>query len=134
MADLITHSFPMVRGDSRSLTYVVKDQQTLPVVVDITTATFIWILIEQDVTAALASDPQPAEGGTPIETKTESTGVSIDDGPAGEVSVTLNSADTTGQLAPADYYHELQMTLGGKVSTLVRGIISLERDNIAPGP
>ena len=61
-------------------------------------------------------------------------GITITNGPNGELEIDIDSADTVGQVAPADYYHELQITLGGLVTTLAFGIITLKRDSAAPGP
>ncbi len=123
------HSFEMHRGDSRVLTYTVVDQQSTPVVVDITTATIEWELAVQD---PAANEPQPKEASTLL-AKSVGSGIVITDGPNGEFEVTLASADTTGRKAPADFYHEIQMTLAGLVTTLIRGIITLKREVIDPG-
>jgi hypothetical protein len=134
MAELKVHSFTMARGDDRTLTYVVKDQQDTPVVVDITGALIEWTLAKQDPAAALDTDPQPARNST-LKTKSTSTsGVTITDGANGEFEVSLASADTVGLSSPGKYYHEIQMTLSGVGTTLVQGIITLKRDIIAPGP
>jgi hypothetical protein len=129
MALGLNHSFDMHRGDDRQLTYDVVDQQTPAIAVDISAATFIWVLANQD---ASVSTPQPL--GDALVTKEVGTGVVITDGPNGGVRVDLGSGDTAARLAPAEYYHELQMTLGGLVTTLVYGIITLKRDRAEPGP
>lgn len=125
------HSFDLIRGDDLKIPYVVKDQQDTPVVVDITAATFLWAVTRQDPTSNL-TEPQPL--GVTLISKSVGSGITIDDGPAGEVFITLDSADTVAFNAPDELYHELQMTLGGKVSTLAYGIISLKREINAPGP
>ena len=129
MAFATKHNFTIARGDDRTLTYTVKNQAIPPGPVDITAATFIWILSAQD---ASVSEPQP-QGGALV-TKAVGTGVTITDGPAGEVEVDFDSADTVGLRAPLDYYHELQMTLVGAVTTLVYGNITVKRDVASPGP
>jgi hypothetical protein len=125
----LLHSFEMHRGDDRQLTYVIVDQADPAVVVNITGAAFAWVLSNQDGTTP---DPQPL--GDALVTKAVASGIVITDGPNGAVRVDLGTGDTTGYLAPADYYHELQMTLGGLVTTVVYGIISLKRDRATPGP
>lgn len=129
MALGLLHSFDMHRGDDRQLTYTIVDQQDPAQAVNITGAEFVWVLAMQDLSV---STPQPL--GDALVTKTESAGVVITDAPNGGVRVDLGSGDTQGRLAPAYYYHELQMTLGGYVTTLVYGIISLKRDRAEPGP
>lgn len=125
----LLHSYEMHRGDDRQLTYTVVDQQDPAVAVDISTATFLWVLANQDQGVLI---PQPL--GDILVTKSVGSGIVITDGPNGGVRVDLGSGDTATRLAPADYYHELQMTLGGLVTTLVYGIITLKKDRAAPGP
>lgn len=124
------HSFEMHRGDNRTLTYTVVDQQTPPVVVDITGAVLGWALARQDPSTTTAQ-PIP---GTTLVTKSVGSGITITDGPNGELEIDIASSDTVGFIAPLEYYHELQMTLGGDVTTLVFGKITLKREIVSPGP
>lgn len=117
------------RGDDRLLTLTVKDEAG--VVVDINGATMTWIITAIDVALAIT---QPKKGSTPIETKTVGNGITLTDALNGVLTITLDSADTTGQVAPTTFYHELQMVLGGFTTTLMYGKLSLVRENIAPGP
>jgi len=121
-------SFDMHRGDDRSITFTVVDEAAA--VVDITAATFIWIFAAQDAGSA---SPQPRAGST-ILTKTESTGVVITDAPNGAIRIDIDSADTVGLQAPKSYYHEVQITLAAKVTTIAFGNITLKREIAAPGP
>ncbi len=121
-------TFDMHRGDERSITYTVVDEAG--VAVDVTAATFIWILADQD---SSATEPQPRPGSA-ILTKTEAAGVVIVNGPAGDIRIDIPSADTVGLRAPAVYYHEIQITLAGKPTTIAFGNITLKRDIAAPGP
>ncbi len=127
----IVHSFEMNRGDDRQLTYAVVDQQEPAVVIDITGALLEWTLDLQDPTV---SEPQPIPGSTIVTKDTTGGGVVITDAVNGAFRVDLGSGDTVALAAPADYYHEVQITLGGLVTTIVRGIITLKRDSISPGP
>ena len=128
MALGLLHSFDMHRGDDRSITYTVVDEAGATV--DVTAATFIWILAEQDTST---QTPQPRPSST-ILTKTEAGGVVLVDAPNGDIQIDLASADTVALRAPNTYYHEGQITLAGKVTTFVFGNINLKREIAAPGP
>ena len=130
MAIGITHSFPMHRGDDRKLTYVVVDQQSPAVVVDITGALIEYAFALQDATA---SEPQPKAASTVFTKGTVAGGITITDAVNGAFEVIIDSADTVGLKAPLDYYHEIQITLGALVTTLSRGIVTLKREIVAPG-
>lgn len=123
------HSFDMHRGDTRAITYTVVDEAGAAV--DINGALFIWILAEQDPSSPFSPQPLPASA---IVTKTESAGIVIVDGPNGKIQIDIDSDDTGGLEAPKAYYHEVQITLAGKVNTLVFGNITLKREIAAPGP
>lgn len=122
------HNFDMHRGDTRAITYTVVDEAG--VAVDISVAQFIWILAEQDASTA---EPQPRPGST-ILTKTEVTGVVIVDAPNGDIRIDIDSTDTVALRAPVTYYHEVQITLAGKVTTIAFGNITIKREIAAPGP
>lgn len=116
------------RGDDRQITGVVVDESDAPV--DITGATFIYV-----VTAlAPSTTPSQPQNVTALVTKTESAGIVITDAPNGAIRIDLGSGDTVGFTAPRDYYHELQITLGGFVTTIMFGQLQLLRDAITPGP
>lgn len=121
-------SFDMHRGDDRSITFTVVDEAAA--VVDITAATFIWIFAAQDAGSA---SPQPRAGST-ILTKTEIAGIVIVDAVNGDFRIDIASADTVALRAPVTYYHEVQITLAGKVTTIAFGNITLKREIAAPGP
>jgi hypothetical protein len=134
MADPFVDSFPMTRGDKFFIPYVVKDQQDSPAVVNITGALIEWTLAKQDPNAFPTTRPQPQKNSTVKEKATDTSGVTITDAANGAFKIEIDSADTVGLLAPGEYYHEVQMTLGTDVTTLVHGIITLNRDIVAPGP
>ncbi len=121
------HSFPMHRGDDRLITFTVVDKNLAAI--DIAGAAFLWIFARQNPNCP---DPQPL-GGILV-SKAVSNGITITDAVAGEGEIALDSADTVGRVAPLDYYQELQITLAGKVTTIMFGIISLSKDIAAPGP
>jgi hypothetical protein len=134
MADPFVDSFSITRGDKFFIPYVVKDQQDIPVVVNITGALIEWTLAKQDPNAQPITRPQPQKNSTIKEKSTATSGVTITDAANGEFKVELDSADTVGLSAPGEYYHEVQMTLGTDLTTLAHGIITLNRDIVAPGP
>lgn len=80
------------------------------------------------------SVPKPSGVALLSPAKTIGAGITIVDGPAGEWTVVVVSADTNG-LAAARYYHELQYTSPtGRVSTILYGWMTLLEDLVAPGP
>jgi hypothetical protein len=122
--------FDIHRGDSRLITFQVVDEFDVPVNITGTTAT--WIISELD-TDAPNHVPAPVPGSTFV-TKTVGTGITITAPTTGNGQIALASADTTGAYAPVNYYHEMQMVLGGETTTVMFGILGLKRDIIAPGP
>ncbi len=122
------HSFDMHRGDDRSITYTVVDEAGA--VVDVTAAAIVWVLAAQDTGA---SGPQPRPGSTLL-TKSVGSGVVLVDAVNGDIRVDIDSVDTVALRAPNVYYHEVQITLAGKVTTIAFGNITLNREIIAPGP
>ena len=125
-------SFEMHRGDDREITAQVVD--SAGAAVDVTSATFTWILSNKD---AKSSNSKPAPKGVALETKTIGDGIVLVTPASGQIRIDIDSADTVGEKAAAEqtkYYHELQMVLGGKTTTVMFGVITLSRDIIAPGP
>ena len=110
--DITLHS-----GDSLKLEVTVND--SAGTALDVTNATFIWALSKKDGSAI-------APRGAAILTKALASGVVINDGPTGRADITLDPADTTA-LAGV-YYHELQVTLGGNVSTVFYGSVTIAKD------
>ncbi len=121
------HSFDMHRGDARVITFTVVDDKD--VVVDITTATLLWVFSKQDEDA---SEPQPK--GVALLTKSIGSGITVTDAVNGEGEIALDSGDTVALTAQLDYYQELQITLSGKPTTIMFGVITLKKDLAAPGP
>ena len=69
-----------------------------------------------------------ALGTTPVIEKTGAF-FTIIDGPAGDVDMTLAASDLA---SPGTFFHEMEMTLGGKVEIVSRGIL-LVKPRILPG-
>lgn len=124
------HDFSMHRGDDRQITFQVVDESQAPF--DITGAALTWIMAEQDLKEAATATPKPK--ATTLVTKTVGSGITITAPATGDLQVDLDSADTVTFKAPLAYYHELQLTVGGFVTTVAFGIITIERDIAAPGP
>jgi hypothetical protein len=121
-------NFDMHRGDAREIPFTVVDENFDPI--DITTATFIWALALLDTDSV---EPQPTTDAALV-TKEIGSGIVIVDALTGQGRVDIGSGDTTTRVAPLGYYHELQMILGGKPTTILYGSIALKRDIITPGP
>ena len=120
--------FPMHRGDQRCITFRVVDQQDPPVAVNLTGVTLEWNISKKKTDAV-----EPL-GAVLLTTKLVGTGITIVDAVLGLAEILLASVDTVGLKAPADYYHELQVTAGGVPTTIMYGVITLSKDLLAPGP
>lgn len=116
--------FDMHSGDNRKLEVTVQSAAGTPV--DITGATFKWQLSKLDAEGAI---PLP-KSETPILQKDNGGlgGVAIITPGSGRVDVTLIPADTAA--LRGEYYHELQMVLGGITSTVLFGKATIYRDLI----
>jgi len=113
--DISLHS-----GDSRVLRVTVTDENAAAL--DITAAVFIWALSKKD-----AETVSPK--GTPIVTKTMAVGsIEITNAPGGVIEITLAPADTAA--LAGEFYHELQMTLDGAISTVLYGQATIVKDLI----
>ena len=88
---------------------------------DLTDATFIWALSKK------ASD-SVAPKGTSILSKSIGSGIAVTDVPNGILEITIDPADTDA--LAGDYYHELQMTQGGNISTVLYGQATIVKDLI----
>lgn len=101
-------------GDDKRLNYTVKDGAGAVVV--ITGATLKWGLSRKKT-------GEVAPIGGEIVSKSTGSGITITDGDNGELRVDLDAADT----APlrGSHYHELEMVLGGKRSTLAYGQVEI---------
>ncbi len=112
------HNFEMHRGDDKEITFTVVEED-LVTPVDITGATFTWVLARKDADSTIPSGPA-------LVTKTESSGVVVVDAPTGKVRVDLGPGDTTG-LVPGEYYQECEMVLT-KTSTVLYGAVTVRKD------
>lgn len=102
--------FTLHAGDEDIEEFTTRDPQG--VIVPITGATAIrWTLT-------------PNAGAAAVVTKTLGAGVTITDGPNGMFEVSLDEADTLS-LAADLYYHEGEMTLGGRKKTVVTGTVTV---------
>tara|TARA_R110002096_G_scaffold288387_1_gene482127 strand:+ start:715 stop:1074 length:360 start_codon:yes stop_codon:yes gene_type:complete len=111
------NDFSLHSGDSLTLEVTVNDAAAAAV--DITSATFIWVLSKKSTTSV-------APRGAAILTKALASGVAINDGPTGRADITLDPADTAS--LDGTYYHELQMTNAGFVSTVLYGSVTIAKD------
>lgn len=106
-------------GDTKRLTYTVKD--SAGVVIDISGGAFRWALsrLKPDETT-------PVPVGDALFTKSVGSGITITDGPNGELRVDLAPADTED--LTGSHYHELEMILGGSTSTVAYGQMDIRTD------
>ncbi len=111
----------MFSGDTKRLNYTVKDGAG--VVIDITGGTFRWGLskLGKPVTAG-----EPSPQGSPLLTKTVSSGITLTAPTLGELRVDLDPADTAD--LKGSFYHELEMVLAGVTSTIAFGQIDIKKD------
>lgn len=111
---LLDQNFEMVSGDTKDIVVTVLDE--LDQVVPINNAAIVFILSENEFTAALV-------------TKAVGTGIVITNGPGGVFTVTLDSADTEALIG--EHYYEAEVTdTGGRVSTVVVGTIDIRKNVI----
>ncbi len=104
-------------GDDKRLNYTIDDSAGTPI--DITGATFRWALSKRKKGVV-----ETAPRGSPIvEKSTAGGGVVITNGPLGQVRVSLVPADTAA--LKGEHYQELEMTLGGLVSTVAFGPVDI---------
>ena len=112
-------NFSMTSGDNHKLRFTIKDE--LGAVVDVTGATFEWGLAEYS-----SNDPLEGFSGPTLISKSTGLGITIIDALNGLVDVDLDPADTDDLVGI--YYHELEMTLGGKITTVAVGLGTITGD------
>ena len=114
-SDITMHS-----GDTRNIVITIVDSTSTAVplgsVTDLT-----WALSKK------ASDSVTPRGAA-IVTKAIATGITVTDAPNGVISIILTPADTAS--LAGEYYHELQMTFGAAVSTVLFGKVTISKDLI----
>ena len=110
-----TNDLTMHSGDTFRLEVTVNDSLGAPL--DISTATITWALSRK------RSDKVSPRGDALV-TKA----ATVIDGPTGRCNVTLYEADTAG--LSGVYYHELQVTIGASVSTVIYGTFTIAKDLI----
>ncbi len=114
------------RGDARIVTFTVVDETGAPV--DLAGKTLEWNYSNKATDAV-----EPLGVAILSPTKTVGVGITVTDAPAGDAEVKLESADTVGQRATLEYYHELQVTDGTDPVTTMFGIFKLVKELLAPG-
>lgn len=119
--DLVIH-----RGDDRQITGVIVDSNGNTV--DITGAALTYVITALD-DAATVTQPK-GSAPTALVTKTVGSGIVLTDAANGAIRIDLGPGDTSGRKAPDDYYHELQIVLGGFTTTVMWGKFTLRRDAI----
>lgn len=113
--DLAMHS-----GDDVGVNVTIRDEAGA--VIDVSSASaFRYQAAEYNADNA----DRPWHGSAVI-SKALGSGVTVTDGPNGVVRVTLSSADTAS--LEGRFYHELEMTLGGAVSTVMTGLLTIQAD------
>jgi len=114
--------FEMHSGNDRDLVVTVKN--AAGVVVNITGATIKWQISKLDASLAVPT------AGSDVALVSKDTGgdIAITDAVNGVFTVTIASADT--ESLKGDYYHESQVLLASKKSTVVFGKLTIKRNLI----
>ena len=120
--------FAMHRGDNRTISFTVVDQQNPAVPVDLT-----GLKIEWTFSLKAAGSVAPLGLGILSPNKSVGAGITLIDAANGKGEIELLSVDTTGRVAQA-YYHELQLQVTGQPSTVMFGVMTLAPELLAPGP
>jgi len=110
--DITLHS-----GDTLVLEVTVKNASATAV--DLTAATFAWAMSKKSASAV-------APQGAALLTKALASGITLIDAATGRIDITLDPADT--ESLAGTYYHELQMTDTGVVSTVLYGSVTIVKD------
>ncbi len=106
----MSQDFDMHAGDDKTLVVSVRDTEGSPV--DVTGATVRW--------RAARSANKTAD----IIKKTGGSGITLSDPTQGEITITLNAADTDS--LKGTFYHECQVTFAsGLLSTVVAGKMTI---------
>jgi len=112
-------SISMHSGDTRKLQVTIVDESSAAV--DLTSASIIWALSKKAADEVLPR-------GSAIVTKSIGDGITVIDAVTGRVDILIDSADTAS--LAGDFYHEMQLTLGGSVSTVLYGTVTIVKDLI----
>jgi hypothetical protein len=108
--------FTMVAGDTKTIVFNVKDSGGAAL--DLTGATIRWGLCAYAASGAIAE--------AALLTKSVGSGITVTDAAGGVCQVALSAANTTATPRMSGrYYHELEVTSGGVVSTVHRGLIEI---------
>jgi hypothetical protein len=109
---IANQNFRMASGDTRTLTFTVRDDGGA--VVDLTGATLKWVL---------GKNPRASADIT----KTTSSGITVSSPTTGVAVVTISASDTTD--LDGVYYHELQVTdSSSRVVTVAKGRATIDAD------
>lgn len=111
---MLRRNFRLVRGtDLNFANEIARDNAGA--VIDLTGATIAWRI-------------GPRGRYSTNITKTETDGITVNDGPTGDYSGSLPGADTVS-LFPGRYRHAIEVTeTGGEIHLVQEGIIHVERD------
>ena len=114
--------FEMFSGDDLDLVVTVVDADSA--VVNITGADPVRWQLGRLATGAVIG---PSHPGQPLVSKAISGGIVVASGISGILTISLDDTDTAA-LRGGDYYHELEMVLGGKRTTVMYGVVTLRSD------
>ena len=112
-------SISMHSGDTRVLEITVVDENQAAV--DLSAADVTWALSKKAADEVLPK-------GSALLTKVVGNGIAIVDAVTGRADVTIDPSDT--EALAGDFYHELQVVLGGAVSTVLYGTVTIVKDLI----
>lgn len=118
----LRQDFELFSGDDLDLTVTVVDAEEA--IVDITLAGPVRWQLGRLATGAVIS---PANPGQPIVSKAIGTGIVLTSGISGIMTISIDDTDTDG-LRGGEYYHELELVLGGKRTTVMYGVVTLLSD------
>lgn len=127
MASAVVETVEHTSGDTRRLTYTVKD--VLGAVVDITGATIRWALFKLNTDEAEPTAKSNTSVLPSAAEKTVGSGIVLTDPVNGEFRIDIAPGDT-GPLK-GEFYQEAEMTLGGDVSTVAFGIFKIKKDGLS---
>jgi len=104
------------RGDTTAFTVTIEEPNGT--LVDVTGYSFIFTV-----------DPSkaPAAGGGELYSLSVGSGITISDGPNGEITIGMSVSDS--DQTPGDYFYDLQMTdLGSLITTILKGDYEVIQD------
>ena len=104
---------------------------TVPVIVTISDDSGAAVNLTGASARWAAAPGTPRRFGSPVITKDPGAGIAITNAAAGELTVTLEPADT--EALSGDYFHELQVTdSSGSITTPLSGLMTVNRPLVRP--